>query len=112
MLEFRVMTESELDAVHNATLRVLAETGITLTHPEAQEILSGAGAKVKNDRVLLPTWLVEQEVAKSTTKVRIRGRGGSITTWVGRVIYMMQDLPLAEKPCSKTCRTAHAFSML
>jgi trimethylamine--corrinoid protein Co-methyltransferase len=80
MLEFRVMTESELDAVHNATLRVLAETGITLTHPEAQEILSGAGAKVKNDRVLLPTWLVEQEVAKSTTKVRIRGRGGSIKT--------------------------------
>jgi len=80
MHEFRVITEPDIEAIHQASLRVLAETGITLAHPEAQEILAGAGATVNNGRVLLPPWLVEQAVAKSTTKVRIRGRGGSVKT--------------------------------
>lgn len=80
MAEFRVMTETDIEAIHLASLRVLAETGITLTHPEAREILSAAGAIIQNDTVLLPPGLVEREVARSTTKVRIRGRGGSIKT--------------------------------
>jgi len=84
---FRVMTESDIEAIHLASLRVLAETGITLTHPEAREILSGAGAIVNNDRVLLPGWLVEQEVAKSTSKVSIRGRGGVIKTLGNQTLH-------------------------
>lgn len=77
MHEFRVMTESDIEAVHSASLRVLAETGIILTDPQAREILSGAGASIENDRVLLPPSLVDEQVAKSTTQVSIRGRGGS-----------------------------------
>ncbi len=77
MHEFRVMTDEDVKAIHISSLRVLAEIGITLTHPEAREILTGAGAIVVNDRILFPEWLVEQEVAKSTTKVCIRGRGGT-----------------------------------
>ena len=41
MHELKVMSESDVEAVHSASLRVLAETGIILTHPEAREILSG-----------------------------------------------------------------------
>jgi trimethylamine--corrinoid protein Co-methyltransferase len=80
MHEFRVMTDEDVKAIHISSLRVLAEIGITLTHPEAREILTGAGANVVNDRILIPEWLVEQEVAKSTTKVCIRGRGGTEKT--------------------------------
>ena len=80
MPDFRVMTEADIEAIHTASLQVLAETGITLTHPEALEILSGSGAIIENHRVLLPPWLVEKEIAKSTTKVRIRGRNGSVKT--------------------------------
>ena len=80
MREFRVMTESDVEAVHSSSLRVLAETGVILTHPKAREILSAAGATVENDRVLLPPALVEQQVAKATSKVCIRGRGGSTKT--------------------------------
>jgi trimethylamine--corrinoid protein Co-methyltransferase len=74
------MSQSDLEAIHTSSLRVLAETGINLTHPEAQEIFAGAGAKIDNGRVLLPPWLVEQEVAKSSKKVQIRGRGGVVKT--------------------------------
>ena len=80
MHEFKVMSELDIEAVHSSSLRVLAETGIILTHPEAREILSGAGAMIENDRVLLPPALVEAQVSKSTTKVSIRGRGGSVKT--------------------------------
>jgi trimethylamine--corrinoid protein Co-methyltransferase len=74
------MSEADIEAVHSASLRVLAETGIILTHPQAREILSGAGASVENDKVLLPPALVEEQVSKSTTKVSIRGRGGLTKT--------------------------------
>lgn len=80
MHELRVMSESDVEAVHSASLRVLAETGIILTHPQAREILSGTGASVDGDRVLLPADLVERQVAKSGTKVSIRGRGGLTRT--------------------------------
>jgi trimethylamine--corrinoid protein Co-methyltransferase len=74
------MSESDIEAVHLASLRVLAETGIIITHPQAREILSAAGASVENERVLLPPALVEEQVAKSLTKVSIRGRDGSTKT--------------------------------
>jgi trimethylamine--corrinoid protein Co-methyltransferase len=80
MDEFRVMSESDIEAVHSASLRVLAETGIILAHPRALEILSAAGALIENDRVLLPPTLVEEQVAKATRKVSIRGRSGLIKT--------------------------------
>ena len=80
MHELRVLSEADIEAVHSASLRVLAETGIILTHPQAREILSGAGASVENDKVLLPPALVEEQVSKSTTKVSIHGRGGLTKT--------------------------------
>jgi trimethylamine--corrinoid protein Co-methyltransferase len=76
----KVLTENDIEAIHTASLRVLAETGIILTNPEAREIFYGAGASVESDRILLPPWLVEQEVAKSTTKISIRGRSGKVKT--------------------------------
>ena len=51
MHEFRVMTDPDVEAVHRASLRVLAETGITLNHSEAQDIFTSSGARVENGRV-------------------------------------------------------------
>ena len=76
MHELKVMTEADVEAVHASSLHVLAETGVVLTQPQAREILSGAGAKVDNDRVLLPATLVEEQVARSSTRISLRGRGG------------------------------------
>jgi trimethylamine---corrinoid protein Co-methyltransferase len=80
MHEIMAITKPEIEAVHHATLRVLAETGIRLIHPEAREIFSAAGAAVKEDCVLLPPNLVEEQVAKAARHVILRGRGGSMKT--------------------------------
>jgi trimethylamine--corrinoid protein Co-methyltransferase len=80
MDELKVMTEADVEAIHSASLRVLAETGIIITHLQSRDILSAAGAEVENDRVLLPATLVEEQVGKSGTRVTIRGRNGEVIT--------------------------------
>jgi trimethylamine--corrinoid protein Co-methyltransferase len=76
MSDYCVLDVAELEAVHDATLRILGKTGILLTQPQAREILAGAGARIEGARVRLPPDLVERSVARCPRQVRIRGRGG------------------------------------
>ncbi len=76
MLQLTVLTNEEVEAIHQATLRILSEVGIVLTLPEANDILTGAGATIRGDRVFLPSHLVEQQVASCPRRVTIRGRDG------------------------------------
>jgi trimethylamine--corrinoid protein Co-methyltransferase len=71
-----VLADEEVEAIHRATLRILAEVGIVLTQPEARETLSGAGALIRNDRVILPPDLVERAVGQCPHQVAVRGRSG------------------------------------
>ncbi len=80
MEPLRFLTDDEVEAIHHATLRVLAETGIVLTLPAARDLLAGAGACVDGDRVRLPADLVEACLAKAPRTVTLRGRGGGIAT--------------------------------
>ncbi len=76
MLQLAVLADQEIQDVHHATLGILSETGVVLTHPEARKLLAGAGAAVRGERVLLPPDLVEREVGKCPSVVNIRGRDG------------------------------------
>jgi len=76
MIQLVVLTDEEVEAIHQTTLRILSEVGIVLTQPEAREVLTGAGATVRDDRAFLPPDLVERAVAQCPRQVTIRGRGG------------------------------------
>jgi trimethylamine--corrinoid protein Co-methyltransferase len=76
MIQLTVLTDEEVEGVHQATLRILSEVGIVLTQPEAREVLAGAGAAVRDDRVLLPPDLVERALAQCPRQVTVRGRNG------------------------------------
>ena len=76
MIRLIVLTDEEVEAIHQATLRILSEVGIVLTQPEARQVLTGAGAMVRDDQVLLPPDLVERAVAQCQRQVTIRGRSG------------------------------------
>jgi len=80
MIQLTVLSTEELEAVHQATLRILSETGVRLTSPRGREILLGAGARLQDERLLLPPDLVESQVAKSTGQVKLRGRSGALKT--------------------------------
>ncbi len=74
------LTDSETGAIHQATLRILWEVGVVLTHPEGREYLTGAGAVVHRDRVRIPPDLVEWAIAQCPHRVTLRGRGGQTVT--------------------------------
>jgi trimethylamine--corrinoid protein Co-methyltransferase len=76
MLAFNVLDKDEVEAIHQATLRVLNETGIILRQAEGQAIFSGGGAAVQGERVRLPPGLVEAQLAGCPHQVSLRGRGG------------------------------------
>jgi trimethylamine--corrinoid protein Co-methyltransferase len=76
MPKFAVLTADEVEAIHEASLRVLNDVGIVLTQPQARERLAGVGARVQGERVSLPPELVEASVAQCPRQVSIRGRSG------------------------------------
>ena len=71
-----VLTADEVESIHAATLRVLSEVGIVLTHSKARALLTGAGATGRGDRILLPPDLVEQRLGGCPRQVTMRGRDG------------------------------------
>jgi trimethylamine:corrinoid methyltransferase-like protein len=42
----RVLTDDEVQQVYQASLRILAETGMVVDHERARQMLEGAGARV------------------------------------------------------------------
>ncbi|MEW5870390.1 MAG: trimethylamine methyltransferase family protein [Chloroflexota bacterium] len=87
MLKLTVLEPEEIEAMHQATLRVLAETGMVLTHAEGREMLAANGGRVQGERVYLPEPLVEAMLARCVGQVRLRGRSGQIKTLGGGELH-------------------------
>ncbi|MBI4771191.1 MAG: trimethylamine methyltransferase family protein, partial [Chloroflexi bacterium] len=81
------LSAEDIEAIHTATLRILDETGILLTHPEARTLLDGAGATILQNRVLLPPELVESSLALCPPTFTLRGRGGNQATLGGGELH-------------------------
>ena len=77
---FKWLSDSEVESMHQATLRILSEVGVTLNHAGARTMLIDAGATIQNERVCLPPELVEDCIAKCPQQVSVRGRGGTVKT--------------------------------
>lgn len=71
-----ILSQAEIEAIHQASIRVLAETGIILTHTEMRSLLLDARGTLKNGRMLLPPDLVEKALQGCGKKVTIQGRSG------------------------------------
>ena len=74
MIRLQVLGAKGVQQVHEATLRILSETGIILTHAEAREVLVSHGARVVENRVLLPADLVTRCVSQCPHTVKMQGR--------------------------------------
>jgi trimethylamine--corrinoid protein Co-methyltransferase len=80
MPKLTVLTNNEVEAIHQASLRILAETGIILSNERGREILTGAGASIQDERVLIRPDLVEESIKACSPEVKLRGRDGVVRT--------------------------------
>ena len=74
MLNLTVLSQTELEAIHQATLRILSEVGVVLKQHVARQILTDAKAVLQGDRVLIPADLVEWALSQCPSNVVIKGR--------------------------------------
>jgi trimethylamine--corrinoid protein Co-methyltransferase len=80
MEKLKFLSDDDVKRIHNATLRILNEVGYVWMHKQSLEILTGAGCKVKGNRVYFPPELVEDSIQKAGKRPAIRGRGGVTKT--------------------------------
>ncbi len=79
---FRVLSERQLQEIHNATLEVLEGTGVEVYHREAREILQKAGCRVTDTRVRYPGKLVERCIESTPSRIVISNREGERTMFL------------------------------
>ena len=73
-----VWGEEACRRVHDATLRVLAGTGVQVNHERARRVLAAAGAHVDGDRVRLSRDLVEEALLSAPRDAALPSRDGSV----------------------------------
>lgn len=75
-IEFRVLSDDELDDIHAATLEVLWKTGVFVEDEEAIQIFADGGAIVDGEKkiVKLPPHLIEDAVQSAPEIVLLAGR--------------------------------------
>jgi len=73
---FRILTRAQIDAIHEASMRILGQTGVRIYEEEAIALLRGAGATVAGDLVTIPASLVEWAVGVAPDNITIYDRSG------------------------------------
>ena len=68
------MKETELEIIHQTSIKILAELGIQMDHAEMRERLAGLGCRVEGARVYIPPDLVDLTVKTIPHAFRLYGR--------------------------------------
>jgi len=57
--QIKVLSREKIEKIHEASLEILQDTGVSVRLPEAVELLATAGCEVKGDLVKIPRRIVE-----------------------------------------------------
>jgi trimethylamine--corrinoid protein Co-methyltransferase len=72
--QYRPLTPTQIERIHDAALSILERTGIQVEEPEALRLYQEAGASAAGNRVRLPRSLVEDAVDWAPSRVLLAGR--------------------------------------
>jgi trimethylamine--corrinoid protein Co-methyltransferase len=94
-IRVRVLSDPEIQSVHETSLRILRDTGIRVRHPQILDLLEAHRATTdrRSGIARLPEQLVQESVARATGKYVLHGRDPQ---WVARFGY--GDLNLVSSP--------------
>jgi trimethylamine--corrinoid protein Co-methyltransferase len=79
----RFVSDDELEAIHSASLRVLAEIGMDFMLPEARDLLKARGAEIAGERVRFPEGLIEETISSAPPSFTLHARNPDNDTEIG-----------------------------
>lgn len=80
---FQVLTDDKKQRIHEAALSLLMDPGISVTTPEALELLASAGCPVEGDVVRIPAQLVERALDSAPSTWTLYDRKGQPAAELG-----------------------------
>jgi len=87
MERLKFLSEDDVKAMHEATLRVLHEVGLIWAHKPSLDILMQAGCTMNGDRICFPPELVMGSIGKANKRPKVRGRNGQVHELGGGNLY-------------------------
>jgi trimethylamine--corrinoid protein Co-methyltransferase len=76
----RILSEDQIETLHDKTLIILEEIGVQVLHGEARRILEGAGAKGDSDSVIrIPPRMVDNALGTCPKSLRLYDRTGALS---------------------------------
>jgi trimethylamine--corrinoid protein Co-methyltransferase len=112
MIQTKILGQDGVKKIHEATIRILWETGILLSHSKARQLLGDHGARIKNDRVHIPGELVERCLTQISKSIKLQGRdpekaivlcnGSFYAHNVGGVPNVFDPLNKTRRPANRT----------
>jgi len=77
ILDYRLLTEDQIKEIHQATLELLATTGVKVLNEDAHQLLKGAGCGIVDQHIVkIPGWLVEESIRCAPSSVTVYNRKG------------------------------------
>lgn len=88
-LGLNIMTDDQVERIHNGTLQTLERVGVKVFEPEALELLRAAGARIEGNLVKIPPWMLEDALHSAPKRVALANRDGSAAMNLekGRIYY-------------------------
>jgi trimethylamine--corrinoid protein Co-methyltransferase len=95
MLHFQLLTKSQIEQIHEATLETMERIGIDFRHPSALDILTHGGAKVDGCRVFFPRQMLETQLRKVPSEFTLYARNPKHNLIIGgdHNIYVPANCP-------------------
>jgi trimethylamine--corrinoid protein Co-methyltransferase len=75
----RMLSDEQLQAIHNTSLDILSRTGIVMKNEAARELLLEAGAWEADGRIKIPEIMVMDAVASAPSRIPLHNRLGELT---------------------------------
>ena len=80
---FGILTQTQVEQVHQTSLRILDQIGLDFAYPPALDVLKKGGAKVDGQRVFFPPRLVEEQIKKAPRKFTLYARNPESNVVIG-----------------------------
>jgi len=92
-IRVQVLSDKEINAIHDGTIQILRDTGVMVHHAEALELLGQAGAKMDGKIARLSEKLVTDSIEKAGKQYVLYGRDPERTARFGYGDFVLMSSP-------------------